>query len=548
MFGQWLAGHRLMSNAAHRAGSPWTNFVRVRNEVWHHDNTVLVGDAAHSAHFSIGSGTKLAMEDAIGLVRALSAESDIPTALAAYQNDRGTEALRLQNAARNSMEWFENVKRYIHLEPEQFAYSLLTRSQRVSHENLRLRDSTYVEGMERWFASVASVNQRIDSEPPRSPLIRSGRVDPDRAPPPMFTPFKLRAMTLHNRVIVSPMDMYSAVDGVPNDFHLVHLGARALGGAALVMTEMVCVSPEARITLGCTGLYNDEQLKGWKRIVDFVREWTDARICLQLGHSGRKGSVKLPWEGTDIPLDESWERLGPSPLEYGPTLPPPREMSRADMYEIKAQFVRATELGQEAGFDMIELHCAHGYLLSSFLTPVSNQRRDEYGGALENRMRYPLEIFTAMRAIWPAEKPMSVRVSATDWVEDGLTTDESVEIGKAFVAVGADVIHVSTGQTVSDAKPVFGRLWQTPYSDRIRNEGRVPTIAVGNITDADQVNSIIAAGRADLVAIGRPHLADPQWTLHAAAQLGYAGARWPIQYYQGRTQLEREMARARGGV
>jgi anthraniloyl-CoA monooxygenase len=548
MFGQWLAGHRLLSNAAHRAGSPWTNFVRVRNEAWHHDNIVLVGDAAHSAHFSIGSGTKLAMEDAIGLVRALSAESDIPTALAAYQNDRGTEALRLQNAARNSMEWFENVKRYIHLEPEQFAYSLLTRSQRVSHENLRLRDSTYVEGMERWFASVASVNQRIDSEPPRSPLIRSGRVDPDRAPPPMFTPFKLRAMTLHNRVIVSPMDMYSAVDGVPNDFHLVHLGARALGGAALVMTEMVCVSPEARITLGCTGLYNDEQLKGWKRIVDFVREWTDARICLQLGHSGRKGSVKLPWEGTDIPLDESWERLGPSPLEYGPTLPPPREMSRADMDEIKAQFVRATELGQEAGFDMIELHCAHGYLLSSFLTPVSNQRRDEYGGALENRMRYPLEIFTAMRAMWPAEKPMSVRVSATDWVEDGLTTDESVEIGKAFVAAGADVIHVSTGQTVSDAKPVFGRLWQTPYSDRIRNEGRVPTIAVGNITDADQVNSIIAAGRADLVAIGRPHLADPQWTLHAAAQLGYAGARWPIQYYQGRTQLEREMARARGGV
>jgi anthraniloyl-CoA monooxygenase len=364
----------------------------------------------------------------------------------------------------------------------------------------------------------------------------------------MFTPFKLRGMTLHNRVIVSPMDMYSAVDGVPNDFHLVHLGARALGGAALVMTEMVCVSPEARITLGCTGLYNDEQLKGWKRIVDFVREWTDARICLQLGHSGRKGSVKFPWEGTDIPLDESWERLGPSPLEYGPTLPPPREMSRADMDEIKAQFVRATELGQEAGFDMIELHCAHGYLLSSFLTPVSNQRRDEYGGALENRMRYPLEIFTAMRAMWPAEKPMSVRVSATDWVEDGLTTDESVEIGKAFVAAGADVIHVSTGQTVSDAKPVFGRLWQTPYSDRIRNEGRVPTIAVGNITDADQVNSIIAAGRADLVAIGRPHLADPQWTLHAAAQLGYAGARWPIQYYQGRTQLEREMARARGGV
>jgi anthraniloyl-CoA monooxygenase len=528
MFGEWLDGHSLISNAAHRTASPWTSFVRVRNETWSHRNIVLIGDAAHSAHFSIGSGTKLAMEDAIGLVRALSSHDDLGKALAAYQEDRGTEALRLQNAARNSMEWFENVKRYIHLEPEQFAYSLLTRSQRVSHENLRMRDSTYVEGIERWFASRAAI---------------SG--DASEAVPPMFTPFQLRGMTLENRVIVSPMDMYSSVDGVPNDFHLVHLGARALGGAALVMTEMVCVSPEGRITLGCTGLYNDEQLEAWKRIVRFVHEWTDAKICLQLGHSGRKGSVKLPWEGSDIPLAESWERVGPSPIEYGPTLPAPREMCRADMDAVKEHFVRATRMGTEAGFDMIELHCAHGYLLSSFLTPVSNRRTDEYGGSTANRIRYPLEVFSAMRAEWPVERPMSVRVSATDWVEDGLTTDESVEIGKAFVAAGADVIHVSTGQTVADAKPVFGRLFQTPYSDRIRNEGRVPTIAVGNITEADQVNSIIAAGRADLVAIGRPHLADPQWTLHAAAQLGYSGVKWPVQYYQGRTQLEREAARAR---
>ena len=528
MFAEWLDGHHLMSNASHRAQSPWINFVRVRNETWHHGNVVLIGDAAHSAHFSIGSGTKLAMEDAIGLVHALSSHDDLSVALKAYQEDRGTEALRLQNAARNSMEWFENVKRYIHLEPEQFAYSLLTRSQRVSHENLRMRDATSVQGMERWIASRASISG-VDETPP----------------PPMFTPFTLREMTLHNRVIVSPMDMYSAVDGVPNDFHLVHLGARALGGAALVMTEMVCVSPEARITLGCTGLYNDEQLEAWTRIVRFVHEWTDAKICLQLGHSGRKGSVKLPWEGTDIPLDTSWERVGPSALEYGPTLPPPREMTRADMDVIKLQFVRAAELGEEAGFDMIELHCAHGYLLSSFLTPISNRRTDEYGGSVENRLRYPIEIFSEMRAVWPQSKPMSVRVSATDWVEDGLTTDESVQIGKAFVAAGADVIHVSTGQTVSNAKPVFGRLWQTPFSDRIRNEGRVPTIAVGNITEADQVNSIIAAGRADLVAIGRPHLSDPQWTLRAAAQLGYNGARWPVQYYQGRTQMEREFQRAR---
>ena len=545
MFGKWLNGHHLMSNAAHRTASPWTTFTRVRNAKWFHDKIVLIGDAAHTAHFSIGSGTKLAMEDAIALVRALASGSDLATSLQAYQADRSTEALRLQNAARNSMEWFEHVKRYIHLEPEQFAYSLLTRSQRVSHENLRLRDATYVTGMERWLASRASL-EGVEPEPPKSPMVRLGKKADDTPPPPMFTPFKLRGMTLHNRVIVSPMDMYSARNGTPNDFHLVHLGARALGGAALVMTEMVCVSPEARITLGCTGLYTDEHLGAWRRIVSFVHEWTDARICLQLGHSGRKGATKLPWEGTDIPLDDPrWERIGPSPLTYGPTLPPPREMTRADMEQVRDDFVRSVKLAEEAGFDMLELHCAHGYLLSSFLTPISNRRTDEYGGSVENRLRFPLEIFAAMRKEWPREKPISVRVSATDWVEDGITADESVEIGKAFVAAGADVIHVSTGQTVSDAKPVFGRLFQTPYSDRIRNEGRVPTIAVGNITEYDQVNSIIAAGRADLVSIGRPHLSDPHWTLHAAAQQGYAGARWPVQYYQGRTQLEREVERAK---
>jgi anthraniloyl-CoA monooxygenase len=547
MFGRWLTGHKLMSNAAHRESSPWTSFTRVRNEKWFHENVVLIGDAAHTAHFSIGSGTKLAMEDAIGLVRALSAGGDLNAALESYQADRSTEALRLQNAARNSMEWFEHVKRYMHLDPEQFAYSLLTRSQRVSHENLRLRDATYVTEMERWFASRATI-EGATADAPKSPMVRAGTGE-DQAVPPMFTPFRLRGMTLHNRIIVSPMDMYSARDGTPNDFHLVHLGARALGGAALVMTEMVCVSPEARITLGCTGLYNEEHLDAWKRVVAFVHEWSDAKICLQLGHSGRKGSTKLPWEGTDIPLeDSSWERIGPSTLSYGPTLPPPREMTQGDMQRVLTDFVNCTRLAEEAGFDMIELHCAHGYLLSSFLTPVSNHRNDEYGGTLENRIRFPLEVFTQMRGIWPKGKPMSVRVSATDWVEDGLTADESVAIGKAFVAAGADVIHVSTGQTLSDAKPVFGRLFQTPYSDRIRNEGRVPTIAVGNITEFDQVNSIIAAGRADLVAIGRPHLADPNWTLHAAAQQGYAGARWPVQYYQGRVQLEREVARSRQGT
>jgi len=488
MFAEWLDGHPLLSNAAHRASSPWVNFVRVRNEKWFHDNIVLIGDAAHSAHFSIGSGTKLAMEDAIALARCLSESGDLQVSLDTYQNERMTEALRLQNAARNSMEWFEHVKRYIHLPP-----------------------------------SV------------------------DTPPPPMFTPFSLRGMTLSNRVIVSPMDMYTARNGTPNDFHLVHLGARGLGGAALVMTEMVCVSATGRISLGCTGMYCDEHLAQWTRIVDFVHEYSDAKICLQLGHSGRKGSTCLPWqEGDDIPIpDGGWETIGPSPIAYAPTMPPPRQMTRGDMEQVRDEFVRSTQMAISAGFDMIELHCAHGYLLSSFLTPVSNKRADEFGGSLENRLRFPLEVFSAMRAVWPADKPMSVRVSATDWVEDGLSTDESVAIAQAFVNAGADIIHVSTGQTTPEAKPVFGRLWQTPFSDRIRNEARVPTIAVGNITDADQVNSIIAAGRADLVAIGRPHLADPQWTLHAAAQLGFAGMRWPVQYYLGRTQLEREVQRAK---
>ena len=534
LFAEWLGGHKLVSNAAHRASSPWTNFVRVKNANWFHDNVVLVGDAAHSAHFSIGSGTKLAMEDAIALARSLATADDVPCALQRYQDERVTESLRLQNAARNSMEWFEHVKRYIGLPAEQFAYSLLTRSQRVSHENLRLRDASYVAGVERWFASESAGKSRS--------LPSDGTTT--SAAPPMFTPFRLREMSLENRIVVAPMDMYSATDGTPNDFHLVHLGARALGGAALVMTEMVCVSPEARISLGCTGLYTNEHAARWRRVVDFVHEWSSAKICLQLGHSGRKGSTKLPWEGADLPLGrDDWPTIGPSPIAYAALLAEPREMTRADMDKVRADFVRATLMAIECGFDMLELHAAHGYLVSSFLTPVSNQRTDEYGGSLENRMRFPLELFAAMRALWPAARPMSVRVSATDWVEDGLTAEESVAVGRGFVDAGADIIHVSTGQTTTEARPVFGRLYQTPYSDRIRNEARVPTIAVGNVTEADQVNSIIAAGRADLVAIGRPHLADPQWVLHAAATLGYKSASWPKQYYLGKVQLERESER-----
>jgi anthraniloyl-CoA monooxygenase len=530
MFAPWLDGHPLESNAPHLR-SPWIRFTRVSNERWFTLDgqvapTVLIGDSAHTAHFSIGSGTKLAMEDAIALARILHAEADIGAALAAYQEERRTDALRLQNAARNSMEWFENVRRYINLDPPQFAYSLLTRSQRVSHENLRLRDSVYLSGVERWFASRASGQE------------------PETPPPPMFTPFRLRGLRLENRVVLSPMDMYSAVDGLPNDFHLVHLGSRALGGAGLLMTEMTCVSPEARITLGCTGMYAPEHVDTWRRVTEFVHTHSRARICLQLGHSGRKGATRLMWEGMDEPLEEGgWEVMGPSALPYGPRNQVPREMTRADMDAVIGQHVRAAEMAHDAGFDMLELHCAHGYLLSSFITPLSNRRTDAYGGPLENRLRFPLEVFRALRNAWPEDCPISVRISATDWVEDGLPPDEAVAVARAFGQAGADIIHVSTGQTTPDAKPVYGRMFQTPYSDRIRNEAGVPTIAVGNITEADQVNGIIAAGRADLCALGRPHLADPHWTLHAAAQLGYRDQHWPNQYASGKGQLERNLKR-----
>jgi anthraniloyl-CoA monooxygenase len=521
LFAPYLHGHALMTNSPHLRGRDWLNFSRVSNKRWIHEDVVLVGDAAHTAHFSVGSGTKLAMEDAIGLADALiSSAGRLDQALPEYESLRRVEVLKLQNAARNSTEWFENVARYANLPPEQFAYSLLTRSQRIGHENLRLRDTTYVERIERWFAGGAPV-------------------------PPMFTPFRLRGIVLRNRVVVSPMDMYSAVDGMPNDFHLVHLGARALGGAGLIFTEMTCVTRDGRISPGCTGMYLPEHVPAWTRIVDFVHAFSNAKICLQLGHSGPKGSTKLMWDGMDEPLDEkNWPVVAPSPIAYAPINQVPRELTRPEMDEIREAFVRAAKMGLAADFDVLELHCAHGYLLSSFITPLRNQRADEYGGSLENRLRYPLEVFAAMRGAWPANRPMSVRISATDWVDGGISGDDAVHIAGAFKAAGADLIDVSTGQTSPDAKPVYGRMFQTPYADKIRNEIGIATMAVGNVTDADQVNAILAAGRADLVALGRPHLADAAWTLHAAAQLGYADAPWPVQYLPGKQQLERLIARA----
>ncbi len=519
MFEPYLRGHRLMANSAHLRGRDWLNFTRVNNAHWVNGSAVLMGDAAHTAHFSVGSGTKLAMEDAVGLVDALASGAGTGEALRLYEETRRVEVLKLQNAARNSTEWFENVGRYATLPPEQFAYSLLTRSQRIGHENLRLRDTTYVDSIERWFAG--------------------------RSVPPMFTPFRLRELELQNRIVVSPMDMYSAEDGTPGDFHMVHLGARALGGAGLVFTEMTCVTREGRISPGCTGMYLAEHENAWKRVVDFVHDSSRAKICLQLGHSGPKGSTKLMWEGMDKPLErDNWPVVGPSAIPYAPVNQVPLELTRDQMNTIREAFVRAAQMGLRAGFDMIELHCAHGYLLSSFITPLRNCRTDEYGGSLENRLRYPLELFRAMRAVWPKARPMSVRISATDWVDGGISGDDGVEIARAFKSVGADLIDVSTGQTSPDAQPVYGRMFQTPYADKIRNEVGIATMAVGNITDVDQVNAILAGGRADLVALGRPHLADPFWTLHAAAQLGYRDAAWPVQYLAGKEQLERLIARA----
>jgi anthraniloyl-CoA monooxygenase len=528
IFEPYLDGHSLINDQRHLDKIPWLNFQRISNENWFRDNVVLMGDAAHTAHFSVGSGTKLALEDAIELADKLHEHEHLQVALEDYQEERRTAVLQLQSTARNSTEWFENIHRYIDQDAMQFAYSLLTRSQRVSHENLRRRDKDWLEGMERWFAERANGGGPVEE-----------------AIPPMFTPFRLRDMELMNRVVVSPMAMYSAEDGTPNDFHLVHWGARAQGGAGLLFAEMTCVTPEGRITPGCCGMYKPEHEAAFKRIVDFVHEHTEAKFGLQLGHSGAKGSTKVGWEGMDEPLEENnWEVSAPSPVPWSEESHQPREMSRAEMVEILAAFVRATEMGRRAGFDMLELHCAHGYLLSAFITPLLNQRTDEYGGSLENRLRFPLEVFRAMRAVWPEEKPMSVRISATDWVEDGINDDDAVEIAHAFYEAGADLIDVSAGQTSPDAKPVYGRMFQTPFSDRIRNELDIATMAVGNIFEADHVNSIIAAGRADLCALARPHLSDPYWTLHRAAELRYDGVPWPKQYLAGKEQLERLVERA----
>lgn len=539
IFAEELAGHQVLAN-----NSKWVNFTTVHNEHWQHENLVLLGDAAHTAHFSIGSGTKLAMEDALALAACLHEQPDIATALGAYELERRPVVASTQRAAQASLDWFENIGTYAHQEPLQFCFNLLTRSRRLTYENLKLRDPAFTHRVDEFFADQQ----------------HSGSVLPA-----MFQPVRIGTLELVNRVIVSPMDMYSAIDGLPGDFHLVHLGSKSLGGAGLVMTEMVCVSPEGRITLGCTGLYTDTQGESWKRVVDFVHSQSTAKIGLQLGHSGRKGSTRLMWEGADVPLTSGgWRVVGPSAIPYGPDSQIPREITRVGMDKVREDFVDAARRGAAAGFDLLELHVAHGYLLSSFLSPLSNRRSDDYGGSLTNRLRYPLEVFDAVRAVWPEERPLTIRLSATDWVRGGNNVDDALRIAEAFIAHGANALDVSTGQVAKEETPAYGRSYQTPFADRLRNEVAaakgVPVIAVGAIGSYDDVNSILLAGRADLCALGRTHLYDPNWVLHAAAEQGYVGtgAEWPVQYRAGsrrppssRTEAIRprlELARTDPGV
>ncbi|MEY3124913.1 MAG: hypothetical protein RLZZ573_1433 [Pseudomonadota bacterium] len=534
-----LKGASLMTNARHLRGSAWLNFQQVKCEQWSlfngNSHVVLMGDAVHTAHFAIGSGTKLAIEDAIELARQFNeigeTREHIPAVLEKYQALRHVDVLRLQNAAWNAMEWFEVCgDRYCdQLDAPQFMYSMLTRSQRISHENLRLRDALWLGDFERWFANRAGLTI----------------ADGTKAPPPMFTPYTVRGLTLKNRVLVSPMAQYSAIDGLVSDYHLVHLGARAMGGAAMVFAEMTCVSPQGRITPGCPGMYTDGQQAAWARIADWIHSQTDAKFAMQIGHAGPKASTRVAWEGTDKPLlTGNWPLMAASEQQYLEGVSQTaRAMTRADMDEVKAQFVASTRAAANAGIDWLELHCAHGYLLSSFISPLTNRRDDEYGGTAANRLRYPLEVFMAVRAAWPAERPMSVRISAHDWVEGGITPADAVDIARAFKDAGADMIDCSSGQVSKKEKPVYGRMFQTPFADRIRQEAGIATIAVGAISEADHVNSIIAAGRADLCAVARPHLANPAWTLTEAAKIGYTGAVWPRQYASAKAQMEANFQR-----
>jgi len=520
LFAEHLDGHALVGN-----NSRWLQFPIVTNRTWHAGNVVLLGDAAHTAHFSVGSGTKLALEDAIALAGALTSGAGLETALKEYEQERRPVVASLQRSSQTSLEWFEGVERYADTPFEQFCFQLLTRSQRVTYDNLKLRDPDFVGGLDRWFADRA----------------RAEGLTVEDGTPPMFYPLRLRGIELPNRIAVSPMAQYSAVDGVAGDWHLVHLGSRAVGGAGLVFTEMTCVSPEGRITPGCTGLWNDEQAGAWARVVDFVHGETTAKIGLQLGHSGRKGATRLMWEGDNDPLPEgAWETVAPSSLPYRSDSRAPRELDEAGIAKVVADHVRSAAYGAACGFDLLELHYAHGYLLSGFLSPLANRRTDSYGGSAENRARLPLEVFDAVRAVWPDDRPISVRISATEWVADGFGGDDAVAFAAMLKEHGCDIVDVSTGQTTPEARPAYGRLYQTPYADRIRHEVGIPTMTVGAVSSVDDANTIVLSGRADLCLLARPHLVDPYWTLNAAIDQQYSGHPWPLQYLSGRGARRRE--------
>ena len=527
IFKRHLGGHSLMTNANHIRGSAWLQFPRVVCENWYFDNVVLLGDSSATAHYSIGSGTKLGMESAVALADELHSNKALEKALLDYQEERKLQVLRITSAARNSTEWFEDLERYLEMDMMQFNYALLTRSQRISHENLRLRDAEWLSSAEAWFQKQANNEGSRRS--------------------PMFAPYTLRNMTLKNRVVVSPMAQYKAKDGIPNNWHLTHYGERAKGGAGLVFTEMLCVSLEGRITPGCPCLYDDKHIAFWSELTNFAHKHTDAKICAQIGHAGRKGSTRLAWDGIDKPLpSENWPLMSASALPLMPESQVPKAMDRSDMDKVRDQFVAAARIADKAGFDMIEMHAAHGYLLASFISPVTNIRDDEYGGSLENRMRFPLEVFRAMREAWPKEKPMTVRISAHDWMEkSGTTPEDAVKIAHLLKEAGADAINTSSGQTSKEEQPIYGRMFQVPFSDRVRNELNIPTLVAGNIYEPDHVNSILMAGRADLVLLARPHLADPYWTLHAAVDLGDTEQEWPAPYEGGRRQANTLAERAR---
>ena len=555
LFADVLNGHEVLTNR-----SLWRNFPTIKCETWHHENVVLLGDAAHTAHWSIGSGTKLALEDAIALNASIvrhttgnagaqfndkstGKSTDIRAALADYEATRREEADRIQHSANVSLAWFENVRRFWNMHPVQFNFSVMSRSKAITFENMRMRDAKSVAELEDWWNEEVARTELI--APPDKPAAE-GKKKPNV--PPMFSPFHLREMKLRNRVVVSPMAQYMARDGLPGDWHLVHYGARAVGGAGLVFTEMTCPSADARITPGCTGMYNDAQQAAWTRIVEFVHANSQAKICMQLGHAGRKGSTQLGWHEMDRPLKnaaDNWPLISASPLPYDEGNQVPREMMRADMDRVRDEFAAAARRAAGSGFDMLELHMAHGYLLASFISPVTNRRTDEYGGSLANRLRWPLEVWDAVRAVWPADQPMSVRLSATDWIPGGITAQDTVEVAKVFKAHGADLIDVSSGQTDPASKPVYGRMFQAQFSEQVRYEAGIATMAVGAITTADQVNTLLASGRADLVALARPHLADPHFTLHAAADYDQRDAGWPKQYLSGAQQAHTLAARAK---